>query len=37
MVFWFLFWEAEQQQGRLRWGNANRREVKAIASRMEAI
>ena len=37
MVFWFSIWEAEQQQGRLRWGNANQREVKAIASRMEAI
>ena len=37
MMFCFLFWEAEQQQGRLRLENAKRREVRAIASRMEAI
>ena len=37
MIFWFLFWEAEQQQGRLRLENAKRREVRAIASRMETI
>ena len=29
MIFRFLFWEAEQQQGRLRLENANRREAKA--------
>ena len=37
MIFWFLFWEAEQQQGRLRLEDAKQRgEVCAIASRMEA-
>ena len=35
MIFRFLFWEAEQQQGRLRLENANRREARAIASRRE--
>ena len=35
--FLFLFWEAEQQQGRWRVENAKRREVRATASRMEAI
>ena len=33
MIFWFLFWEAAQQQGRLRLKNVNRREARAIASR----
>ena len=37
MIFRFLSCEAEQQQGRLRLVNAQRREARAIASRMEAI
>ena len=35
--FLFLFWEAKQQQSRLRLENANRREARAIASRGERL
>ena len=33
MIFSFLFWKAEQQQGLLHLENANRKEARAIASR----